>query len=57
MPRTTREKLIEILMNSREKKIGFILSNEYRDVLIELIRSRSFIEIRLGLLDFDERFK
>lgn len=57
MPRTTREKLIEILMNSREKKIGFILSNKYRDVLIELIRSRSFIEIRLGLLDFDERFK
>jgi hypothetical protein len=44
-------------MNSREKKIGFILSNKYRDVLIELIRSRSFIEIRLGLLDFDERFK
>jgi len=57
MPRTTREKLIEILMNSREKKIGFILGNEYRDVLIELIRSRSFIEIRLGLFDFDERFK
>jgi hypothetical protein len=40
-------KLIEVLMNSREKKIGFILGNEYRDVLIELIRSRSFIEIRI----------